>query len=299
MPDHNNIGSASIRLDTKYMRTTVLTTLALLAFAGNSVLCRLALNSGEIDAASFTSIRLFSGAVFLLILVAIKTRKVIDVKSGSWLSAMFLFAYAITFSYAYISLDTGTGALILFGAVQITMIVSGLIKGNMLSIVEWIGLALAFTGLCILLLPGASSPSLVGFFLMAISGIAWGFYTLAGRDSKSPLIDTTNNFLRTVPLVLLIMFFTIADTEISNRGVVLAVASGALASGLGYAIWYTALAGLTVTKAAVAQLSVPIIAAFGGVIFSSETINTGLIVSSVFILGGIATVVASKKVRAN
>lgn len=281
------------------MRTTVLTTLALLAFAGNSVLCRLALNSGEIDAASFTSIRLFSGAVFLLILVAIKTRKVIDVKSGSWLSAMFLFAYAITFSYAYISLDTGTGALILFGAVQITMIVSGLIKGNMLSIVEWIGLALAFTGLCILLLPGASSPSLVGFFLMAISGIAWGFYTLAGRDSKSPLIDTTNNFLRTVPLVLLIMFFTIADTEISNRGVVLAVASGALASGLGYAIWYTALAGLTVTKAAVAQLSVPIIAAFGGVIFSSETINTGLIVSSVFILGGIATVVASKKVRAN
>lgn len=277
----------------------MLTTLALLAFAGNSVLCRLALNSGEIDAASFTSIRLFSGAVFLLILVAIKTRKVIDVKSGSWLSAMFLFAYAITFSYAYISLDTGTGALILFGAVQITMIVSGLIKGNMLSIVEWIGLALAFTGLCILLLPGASSPSLVGFFLMAISGIAWGFYTLAGRDSKSPLIDTTNNFLRTVPLVLLIMFFTIADTEISNRGVVLAVASGALASGLGYAIWYTALAGLTVTKAAVAQLSVPIIAAFGGVIFSSETINTGLIVSSVFILGGIATVVASKKVRAN
>jgi len=277
----------------------VLTTLALLAFAGNSVLCRLALNSGEIDAASFTSFRLFSGAVFLLILVAIKTRKVIDVKSGSWLSAMFLFAYAITFSYAYISLDTGTGALILFGAVQITMIVSGLIKGNMLSIVEWIGLALAFTGLCILLLPGASSPSLVGFFLMAISGIAWGFYTLAGRGSKSPLIDTTNNFLRTIPLVLLIMFFTIADTEISNRGVVLAVASGALASGLGYAIWYTALAGLTVTQAAVAQLSVPIIAAFGGVIFSSETINTGLIVSSVFILGGIATVVASKKVRAN
>ncbi len=277
----------------------MLTTLALLAFAGNSVLCRLALNSGEIDAASFTSFRLFSGAVFLLILVAIKTRKVIDVKSGSWLSAMFLFAYAITFSYAYISLDTGTGALILFGAVQITMIVSGLIKGNMLSIVEWIGLALAFTGLCILLLPGASSPSLVGFFLMAISGIAWGFYTLAGRGSKSPLIDTTNNFLRTIPLVLLIMFFTIADTEISNRGVVLAVASGALASGLGYAIWYTALAGLTVTQAAVAQLSVPIIAAFGGVIFSSETINTGLIVSSVFILGGIATVVASKKVRAN
>ncbi|MBT5330920.1 MAG: DMT family transporter [Porticoccaceae bacterium] len=273
--------------------------MALLAFAGNSVLCRLALNSGEIDAASFTSFRLFSGAVFLLILVAIKTRKVIDVKSGSWLSAMFLFAYAITFSYAYISLDTGTGALILFGAVQITMIVSGLIKGNMLSIVEWIGLALAFTGLCILLLPGASSPSLVGFFLMAISGIAWGFYTLAGRGSKSPLIDTTNNFLRTIPLVLLIMFFTIADTEISNRGVVLAVASGALASGLGYAIWYTALAGLTVTQAAVAQLSVPIIAAFGGVIFSSETINTGLIVSSVFILGGIATVVASKKVRAN
>ena len=299
MPDHNDIGAASIKLDTKIMRTAVLTALALLAFAGNSVLCRLALNSGEIDAASFTSFRLFSGAVFLLILVAIKTRKVIDVKSGSWLSALFLFLYAIAFSYAYISLDTGTGALILFGAVQITMIVSGLIKGNMLSIVEWIGLALAFTGLCILLLPGASSPSLVGFFLMAISGIAWGFYTLAGRGSKSPLIDTTNNFLRTIPLVLLIMFFTIADMEISNRGVVLAVASGALASGLGYAIWYTALAGLTVTKAAVAQLSVPIIAAFGGVIFSSETINTGLIVSSVFILGGIATVVASKKVRVN
>ncbi len=281
------------------LKIPLLTFVALLAFAGNSVLCRLALNDNVIDAASFTSIRLFSGILFLLFLVAISTRKRIDVKTGSWLSAFWLFLYALTFSYAYITLDTGTGALILFGTVQVTMIVFGFLKGQKLLLVEWIGLSIAFLGLIILLLPGASAPSFTGFVLMVLSGIGWGFYTLAGKGSKTPLVDTANNFLRTLPFIIafiaLMIFLAPDNFQLSNQGILLAIISGAVTSGLGYAIWYTALSGLSGTQASIVQLAVPIIAAFGGVIFSKEVITQQLISSSVLVLGGVLIVIVGKK----
>ncbi|MCI2285078.1 DMT family transporter [Colwellia sp. MSW7] len=281
------------------LKTTFLTTLALIAFAGNSVLCRLALNDNIIDASSFTSIRLLSGAIFLLLLISISAhkspKKSINMKGGSRLSAFFLFVYAGAFSYAYISLDTGTGALILFGAVQVTMIMSDIFKGKKLILIEWLGLAIAFIGLIILLMPSASAPSLTGFLLMAISGIAWAFYTLAGRGSKTPLVDTTNNFLRTLPFIALLMVLTLAKTHLSNQGILLAILSGTVTSGLGYAIWYSALSGLTVKNAAIIQLSVPIIAAIGGVIFANETINIELMTSSFLVLGGVFIVIMGKQ----
>jgi drug/metabolite transporter (DMT)-like permease len=276
-------------------KTLSLTVLALLAFAGNSVLCRLALNDDVIDAASFTSIRLFSGIIFLLFIVLIKTKKRINIKDGSWLSSFLLFLYAITFSYAYISLDTGTGALILFGSVQITMIVFSLIKGRRFLLVEWLGLFFAIVGLVLFLLPGASAPPFSGFALMAIAGLSWGFYTLVGKNSQKPLIDTTNNFLRTLPFIVLISLFSFDSIHLSNQGIMLAIVSGAITSGLGYAIWYSALAGLTVTQAAVVQLTVPIIAAFGGILFSHEIITARLITSSVLVLGGVLVVTMGKK----
>lgn len=284
--------------------TIILTTLALIAFAGNSVLCRIALSDNTIDAASFTSIRLFSGALFLLFLVRIKAKTTntknkatthINNKQGRWLPAFFLFIYAGAFSFGYISLDTGTGALILFGSVQVTMIVADIIKGKKLVLIEWLGLFLAFIGLFYLLLPGATAPSLTGFSLMAMSGIAWGFYTLAGKGSKTPLLDTSSNFLRTLPFIGLLTVLTFTNTELSNQGIILAIVSGTITSGLGYAIWYSALAGLTVTNAAIIQLSVPIIAALGGVIFSSEIISFELIVSSFLVLGGVFIVIMGKK----
>ncbi|MCL4107922.1 UNVERIFIED_CONTAM: hypothetical protein GTU68_016950 [Idotea baltica] len=280
-------------------KTIILTFLALIAFAGNSILNRLAFSDGAIDAASFTGIRLFSGILFLLFLVAINSaknsNKKINLKSGSWLSALFLFLYALTFSFAYITLDTGTGALILFGFVQITMIFSDFLKGIRLQLIEWSGLIIAFLGLTILLLPGASAPSSTGFALMALSGVAWGIYTLAGKGSKTPLNDTANNFLRTLPLVVILILFTFDSAQISKQGVILAIASGAITSGLGYAIWYSALAGLSVTQAAVIQLTVPIIAAIGGILFSKEIISLQLIISSVLVLGGVLIVVLGKQ----
>lgn len=280
-------------------KTFLLTALALIAFAGNSVLCRLALSDNIIDAASFTSIRLFSGALFLVFLIIITTRKntkeTSNNKKGNWLSAFFLFIYAAAFSYAYISLDTGTGALILFGAVQVTMIVADIIKGKKLVLIEWLGLFIAFIGLFYLLLPSATAPSLTGFLLMAMSGIAWGFYTLAGKGSKTPLLDTSGNFLRTLPFIGLLTVLTFTNTELSNQGIILAIASGTITSGLGYAIWYAALAGLTVTNAAIIQLSVPIIAAIGGIIFANESISFVLIISSFLVLGGVLTVIMGKR----
>lgn len=277
------------------LKLTLLTVLALFAFAGNSVLCRMALTDDVIDAASFTSIRLFSGIVFLLFLVVIKTKEKIDIRSGSWLSSLLLFLYAIAFSYAYLTLDTGTGALILFGSVQATMIISGLLKGRRLLLIEWAGLLLALLGLFALLMPGATAPSLTGFVLMAASGIAWAFYTLAGKNTKTPLIDTANNFLRTLPFIALTMLLTFSDIQISNKGILLAIASGAIMSGLGYAIWYSVLPSLTLTQAAILQLTVPIIAAVGGVLFSNEVVTMQLISSSILVLGGVLVVTVGRQ----
>lgn len=285
-------------------RTVLFTSIALLAFAGNSVLCRLALGEQSIDAGSFTVIRLLSGIMTLTLLWYFsgmlsesksKQKQVaIPAGRGSWSAALMLFIYAITFSYAYISLDTGTGALILFGAVQITMILVSWIKGGRLQWPEWLGLFLAFGGFVYLLAPLLSTPSVSGFLLMTASGIAWGLYTLKGRSSQRPLADTHFNFLRTLPLLLISMLFLLDSGYLTVTGIVLAILSGSLASGVGYAIWYLALNGLSAVQAAVLQLLVPVIAALGGVVFAAEEISLRLIIASLMVLGGILMVVLGR-----
>ncbi|PMH43761.1 hypothetical protein BCU68_12990 [Vibrio sp. 10N.286.49.B3] len=275
-------------------KTLLLTGLALIAFAGNSVLSRLALGEGTIDAISFASIRLLSGALFLSLLVLLKTKKPIELKRGNWASSLSLFLYAMSFSYAYLTLDTGVGALILFGCVQATLIVYGTIKGERLRALEWFGLLLAFIGVTILLKPSSSAPSLSGVILMSISGIAWGLYTIVGRGSKTPLIDTTYNFIRTAPFVVVIMALFFNQIELSNKGIILALLSGAIMSGVGYAIWYSALAKLTTIQAGVVQLLVPLIAACGGIVFSNEQLSATFIIASFLVLGGVLLVLVGK-----
>jgi len=270
------------------------TALALTAFAANSVLCRLALGEGTIDASSFTIVRLLSGVVVLFLLIKLfKTKDEVSV-GGNWTASFMLFIYAVTFSFAYITLDTGTGALILFGSVQITMILISVISGTRLHISEWTGLVLAFMGFVYLILPGVSAPSLTGFILMSLSGIAWGSYTLMGRGSKNPMQNTASNFFRTIPLIIILGIVTISQVQISFEGILLAVLSGALASGIGYTIWYIALGGLSSTQAAVLQLLVPVIAAIGGVVFVSEEITYRLVISATIILTGILLVILGK-----
>lgn len=276
------------------LETVLLTGFALIAFAANSVLCRLALGSETIDASSFTGIRLISGAFTLFIILSIKGSNSEASSKGSWTAGFVLFLYAITFSYAYLSVDTGTGALILFGSVQITMIMLSLISGTRLHLIEWSGVIIAFTGFIYLVLPDITTPSVNGFILMTVSGMAWGIYTLKGRSSKNPLMDTTYNFLRTIPLVALLAIFTMQNMNYSSEGIILALISGAITSGVGYTIWYIALGGLTSTQAAVLQLSVPVIAALGGVLFVSEEITMRLIISAAIVLSGILMVVLGK-----
>jgi drug/metabolite transporter (DMT)-like permease len=276
------------------LKTSLLTVLALIAFAANSVLCRLALGNGFIDASSFTVIRLLSGSIALFIILSIKGNNKGVLSKGSWTASFMLFLYAITFSYAYLSVDTGTGALILFGTVQITMILLSLISGTRLHISEWSGVIIAFTGFIYLILPSITTPSINGFIMMIVSGISWGIYTLRGRSSKNPFMDTTYNFLRTIPFVVLLAFLTMKNISYSSEGVILALLSGTITSGVGYTIWYIALRGLSSTQAAVIQLAVPVIAAIGGVVFMSEIITFRLIISTSIVLGGILMVVLGK-----
>ena len=268
----------------------LLTTLAMLAFAANSVLGRLALidsnGVASIDAASYTSIRLISGAIILAIIMLIRTRE-FKPKSINPISAIMLFTYAICFSFSYIDIATGTGALILFGTVQLTMIMHGLIKGERPSLLAWVGILFAFSGLVYLLLPGVSAPPLISALLMMIAGLAWGFYSLRGKGVRNPLVATSWNFIATLPLVLITYLFFHADTHITQKGIVLAILSGALASGIGYSIWYSALPYLTATRAATVQLTVPIIASIGGVMFLSESISLRLTLASIAVLGGV------------
>jgi drug/metabolite transporter (DMT)-like permease len=272
-------------------KTVILTLLALVAFAANSVLCRLALDGQSIDAASFTAIRLISGAVVLFLILKIRNNtKIVYTKKG-WLAGVMLFLYASTFSFAYITLQTGTGALILFAAVQVSMILGALFSGKRLRLSEWLGMAVAFSGLVYLVLPGISTPSATGFVLMTIAGIAWGVYSLIGRNSATPLADTARNFLCASPLAVIIAIISLQDADYSTEGIILAIISGAIASGVGYTIWYVALGGISAIQAAVAQLCVPVIAALGGVVFVSEAISLRLTISTVLILGGILTVV--------
>ncbi len=278
------------------LKTFLYTSIALIAFAGNSILCRLALGAEAIDAADFTSVRLVSGAVFLLILLKF-VQPSVNGKSasrGSWKAAFMLFIYAISFSYAYISLDTGTGALILFTAVQISMIVFELLGGKKLLAKEWLGVGIAFSGFVYLMTPGATAPSIIGFLLMSVSGVAWGAYSLAGKGSVNPMQDTSYNFLRTLPLVLLLIGISRPFEGLSLTGIWLAILSGAIASGAGYAIWYMALRGLSGIQAAVIQLFVPVLATFGGILFANESLSVRLFISSLLILGGIFLLVWAK-----
>lgn len=277
-----------------YLVTVLLTALTLVAFATNSVLCRLALGNGAIDAGSFTVVRLASGALMLWLLIGLSRGRAVFGNGGNWTSALMLFLYAIAFSFAYISLNTGTGALILFGSVQITMIVSGLRAGERLHHVQWLGFALATGGLVYLVSPGLTAPSPGGSLLMAIAGMAWGVYSLRGRGVRDPAAATTDNFVRSVPFVAVVPVLMLPHLHFSQQGLLLAIFSGAIASALGYIIWYTALRGLTATRAAIVQLAVPVLAALGGVVVLAEEITLRLVIAALATLGGVAIVVVSR-----
>jgi drug/metabolite transporter (DMT)-like permease len=274
-------------------RIVILTTLAMIAFAGNSVLCRVALKETGIDAASFTTIRLVSGALVLWLIV--RAHRGSETGSGNWASALALFVYAAGFSFAYVSLPAATGALLLFGAVQATMIGYGLWVGEQLRRLQVAGLLLALGGLVGLLLPGLSAPPLLSALLMLGAGFAWGIYSLRGKVAGDPTRVTAGNFLRAVPITAVLSAVTLDGASLDAAGFWYAVSSGALASGIGYAIWYTALPALNATNAATVQLSVPVIAALGGIVFLDESINLRLVLASVAILGGIALVILKKQ----
>lgn len=276
-----------------YARIISLTCLAMMAFAGNSLLCRQALKHTAIDPASFTAIRLISGALVLWLLVRMKNST--PAGKGNWPSAFALFAYAAGFSFAYISLSAASGALLLFGAVQVTMISYGVWTGERLRVLQTFGVLLAFGGLIGLLLPGLSAPPLLGAALMIGAGVAWGVYSLRGKGAGDPRRVTAGNFLRAVPITLVLSLLMIEFVSIDLAGFGYAIASGALASGLGYAVWYTVLPALKNTSAASVQLSVPVIAALGGIVFLGEPVTLRLMLASVAILGGIALVIAQKR----
>lgn len=274
-------------------RLAAVTALAMIAFAGNSLLCRAALAHTGIDPASFTTLRLVSGAVTLWLIARLTRRE--QSGQGSWPSALALFGYAAGFSFAYVSLTTATGALLLFGAVQATMIGHGLWRGERLRGWQSAGLVLALGGLVGLLLPGLSAPPLAGALLMLGAGVAWGVYSLRGRGAGDPTRVTAGNFLRAAPITLGLSLIFHASASLDPAGAGYAVASGALASGIGYAIWYTALPALRATSAATVQLSVPVIAALGGVLLLGESVTLRLVLASLAILGGIALVIVERR----
>jgi drug/metabolite transporter (DMT)-like permease len=271
------------------LRSLVLTSLAMLAFAGNSLLCRLALKHTAIDAASFTTVRLVSGALVLWLIVRLRGGG--RVGDGNWPSAIALFAYAGAFSFAYVSLPAASGALLLFGAVQATMIGVGLWRGERLRALQISGMLLALGGLIGLLLPGLAAPPLGSALLMIGAGVAWGIYSLRGKGAGDPIQVTAGNFLRAAPIAAALSIATLAAAAWDTVGLLYAVASGALASGIGYAIWYTALPALKATTAATVQLSVPVIAALGAILLLAEPLTWRLAFASVAILGGIALVI--------
>ena len=274
-------------------RVLLPTSLTMTAFAANSILCRLALQTTPIDPATFTAIRLVSGALILWLIVRVRTGR--TTRAGSWSSAFSLFAYAAAFSFAYVLLSAGAGALILFGSVQATMILYGLLRGERFTPLQTAGLLLAIAGLVALLLPGATAPHWAGAGLMTAAGIAWGAYSLMGRASSHPIETTAGNFLRASAFAALLSVVALDLFAWDARGALLAALSGAVASGLGYAIWYTVLPALRATSAATVQLSVPVIAAIGGVLLLGERLSLRLVLCSIAILGGIALVLRARK----
>lgn len=275
--------------------TAVATTLAMLAFAANSLLCRLALQRRHIDPASFAAVRLLSGAIMLAVIVRLRPRPS-SAHAADWLAAGMLFIYMLCFALAYVSLPVGTGALLLFGAVQLTMLGAGLRAGESFGVLAWLGLAVAIAGLVCLVSPGIAAPPFFGTVLMAIAGMAWGVYSLRGRGLPDPLAATAGNFTRAALLAAVLGVLLMLDHRAyaNTRGIALAVASGAITSGLGYVLWYAALGKLSAMRAATVQLSVPLIAALGGVVFLAEAITPRLIAASIAILGGIAMVLGHR-----
>ncbi|MCU1724039.1 DMT family transporter [Pseudomonas sp. 5P_5.1_Bac1] len=271
---------------------------ALLAFAANSLFCRLALVSGGIDLHSFTAVRLASGAAFLLCLV--RWRQPGKSVGGHWKGGVALFLYAWLFSIAYVQLGAGVGALILFGAVQITMFACSWLKGDRVQPRVLAGMLIAFAGLIALLLPGANAPAAASALIMVISGIAWGAYSLIGKGSTNPLADTAGNFLRSLPLLLIPAGAAVfaGHANISVPGLLYALGSGVLASGAGYAVWYGVLKQISAQQAATLQLSVPVIAALGGVMLLSEPLSLRLVGTSVVVLGGVGMALSGRKVKA-
>ena len=269
------------------LRIAGLTVVAMLAFAANSVLARLALAAGDAGALGYTGIRLAAGAAVLAGLLALRQRRHVGL-GGSWRGAAALLAYAVAFSVAYLMLNAGAGALILFASVQVGMLAWALRLGDRPGGLEWLGLAVAFAALAFLMSPGLAAPHPLGAALMAAAGLSWAAYSLLGRGSDLPLVDTAGNFVRCLPVAAVLAVAGVAIQPPSAAGAAYAVASGALASGLGYAIWYAALPGLSRSAAAFVQLTVPAIAAAGGVLFLGEPLTTRLVLASAGILGGVA-----------
>ena len=277
--------------------TPLLTVVAMLAFAANSLLCRLALGDEQIDAASFTTVRVVSGAITLVLFMLPRWRRGERKARFDWGAALMLFAYMIFFSFAYLSLSAGTGALLLFGSVQLTMLFAALRAGERFTPWSWTGLLLAVAGLVYLVSPGITAPDPLGAVFMIVAGLAWGLYSLVGRRAGNPLESTANNFILAAPMGIAVSLLFMADLQLSARGLLLAVASGSIASGLGYVTWYAALRGLTSTRAATVQLSVPVIAAVGGVLMLAEPVTLRLVLASGATLGGIALVLLQRSAR--
>ncbi len=266
-------------------RLIVLTTLTMIAFAGNSVLCRMALKETAIDAASFTSVRLLSAAFMLWLLM--RWQKQAPLQHGSWRSALSLFIYAVTLSFAYRTINTGAGALMLFGAVQATMILAGFIAGERMSKLQGMGFAAAMLGLVILVSPGVEAPSVVDSMLMLASGIAWGIYSLWGRGQSNPAAATAGNFLRAAPMTVALSLIALPWLQLDGHGLFYAALSGAVTSALGYILWYRVLQQMSAMTASTVQLSAPLLATLGGIGILSEAITFDLVIASLLILGGI------------
>ncbi|MDQ6990424.1 MAG: DMT family transporter [Mariprofundaceae bacterium] len=279
------------------MSTSLLTALALIGFAANSIFCRMALGESHLDPASFTSIRLLSGAIALYILIQFKRPSATPIQStlsSRTYAPIMLFIYASTFSFAYVNLNTGTGAIILYGAVHMTMMSVSIFAGNRPPFKAWLGMLIAFSGFVYLMLPSASMPSLQGFFLMTIAGIAWGIYSMLGQTSHAPLWHTQHNFLYALPFTIALSFWFIDQNHLSNKGVLLAIVSGALASGIGYALWYTVLKKIPTSLAASLQLLVPFIATVGGFLWLDEHISLHFSLAALMILSGIFIILKNK-----
>jgi drug/metabolite transporter (DMT)-like permease len=301
-------------------RIFIFTLLAMIAFASNSLLCRAALKESSVDPATFTFVRIFSGALALCLIMSVRKRLTVNptatplvdsfsnsapatrrslLRYGNWISAVALFAYAAGFSFAYTSLSAGTGALLLFGAVQATMILWGLHKGERLNTIQIAGFIVAVAGLVVLVFPGLSAPPLIGSILMLGAGLAWGIYSLRGKGERNPARVTTGNFVRAVPFAAALSIIFLPSANYNLAGITYAITSGAVTSGLGYVIWYSALPGLKTASAATVQLSVPVLAATGGILLLGEPITARYMLASVAVLGGIGLVVATPHSQIN